>query len=444
MAATVMHDAEQFLEHLQTSGIKLGLENTARLLAALDNPQRDLRVVHVAGTNGKGSVCAMIAAALTQAGYRTGLFSSPHLVTVRERFQIDGRAIDTDTFTSLICELRTKAAALFDETSHSPTYFEFITALALEYFRQAAVDFAVVEVGMGGRLDSTNLVTPLVSVITTIAHDHTGPLGDSMAAIASEKAGIIKPHVPIVCGETGATAVEAIEAVATAQQAPIYRRGHDFDVANVVLPAATGDGPLPRQSCQVSWRDHRAHLEIRLPGQHQAENAATAFATLQVLRQQGIKLPSEAVVTGIGGAKWPGRFDQRPGGIIIDVAHNPAALTRSLQLLEQLYPGRRWLVLFSVMQDKLWPEMLAALAPYLSGVILAPLAYERAVPPEVIRTHLHATQADLEVTIADSMQDGVARLQHHGGGLVIGSVFLAGAVLAIENGQKPITPQDDQ
>ncbi|MDP7739840.1 MAG: folylpolyglutamate synthase/dihydrofolate synthase family protein [Lentisphaeria bacterium] len=439
-----MHDAEQFLEHLQTSGIKLGLENTARLLAALDNPQRDLRVVHVAGTNGKGSVCAMIAAALTQAGYRTGLFSSPHLVTVRERFQIDGRAIDTDTFTSLICELRTKAAALFDETSHSPTYFEFITALALEYFRQAAVDFAVVEVGMGGRLDSTNLVTPLVSVITTIAHDHTGPLGDSMAAIASEKAGIIKPHVPIVCGETGATAVEAIEAVATAQQAPIYRRGHDFDVANVVLPAATGDGPLPRQSCQVSWRDHRAHLEIRLPGQHQAENAATAFATLQVLRQQGIKLPSEAVVTGIGGAKWPGRFDQRPGGIIIDVAHNPAALTRSLQLLEQLYPGRRWLVLFSVMQDKLWPEMLAALAPYLSGVILAPLAYERAVPPEVIRTHLHATQADLEVTIADSMQDGVARLQHHGGGLVIGSVFLAGAVLAIENGQKPITPQDDQ
>ena len=173
----MMHDAEQFLEHLQISGIKLGLENTARLLAALDNPHRGLRIVHVAGTNGKGSVCAMIAAALTQAGYRTGLFSSPHLVSVRERFQIDGCAIDTDTFTSLICELRTRAASLFDETSHSPTYFEFITVLALEYFRRAAVDFAVIEVGMGGRLDSTNLVTPLVSVITTIAHDHTGPLG---------------------------------------------------------------------------------------------------------------------------------------------------------------------------------------------------------------------------------------------------------------------------
>ena len=440
----MMHDAEQFLEHLQTSGIKLGLENTARLLTALDNPHRDLRIVHVAGTNGKGSVCAMIAAALTQAGYRTGLFSSPHLVSVRERFQIDGRAIDTDTFTSLIFELRTKAAALFDKTSHSPTYFEFITVLALEYFRRAAVDFAVIEVGMGGRLDSTNLVTPLVSVITTIAHDHTGPLGASIAAIAGEKAGIIKPHIPIVCGETEATAVEAIEAVAAAQQAPIYRRGHDFDVANVVLPAAADDGPLPRQSCQVTWCDHSAHLEMRLPGQHQAENAATAFATLQVLRQQGIKLPPEAITTGIGGAKWPGRFDQRPGGIIIDAAHNPAALTRSLQLLEQLYPGGRWLVMFSVMQDKLWPEMLAILAPYLSGVILAPLAYERAVPPAEIRTHLHTTQADLEVTIVDSMRDGVALLQHHGAGLVIGSVFLAGAVLALETGQKPITPGDDQ
>jgi dihydrofolate synthase/folylpolyglutamate synthase len=317
----MMHDAEQFLEYLQTSGIKLGLENTARLLAALDNPHRDLRIVHVAGTNGKGSVCAMIAAALTQAGYRTGLFSSPHLVSVRERFQIDGCVIATDTFTSLICELRTRAAALFDETSHSPTYFEFITALAFEYFRQSAVDFAVIEVGMGGRLDSTNLVTPIVSVITTIAHDHTGALGDSIAAIAGEKAGIIKPHVPIVCGETAATAVEVIKAVAAAKQAPIYRRGHDFDVANVVLPAAAGDGPLPPQSCQVTWRDHSVQLEMRLPGRHQAENAATAFATLQVLRQQGIKLSADAVTAGIGGAKWPGRFDQRPGGIIIDVAH---------------------------------------------------------------------------------------------------------------------------
>jgi dihydrofolate synthase/folylpolyglutamate synthase len=440
----MMHDAEQFLEYLQTSGIKLGLENTARLLAALDNPHRDLRIVHVAGTNGKGSVCAMIAAALTQAGYRTGLFSSPHLVSVRERFQIDGCVIATDTFTSLICELRTRAAALFDETSHSPTYFEFITALAFEYFRQSAVDFAVIEVGMGGRLDSTNLVTPIVSVITTIAHDHTGALGDSIAAIAGEKAGIIKPYVPIVCGETAATAVEVIKAVAAAEQAPIYRRGHDFDVANVVLPAAAGDGPLPPQSCQVTWRDHSVQLEMRLPGRHQAENAATAFATLQVLRQQGIKLSADAVTAGIGGAKWPGRFDQRPGGIIIDVAHNPAALTRSLQLLEQLYPGGRWLVLFSVMQDKLWPEMLAALEPYLSGVILAPLAYERAVPPAVIRTHLHATQAELEVTIVESVRDGVDRLRQHGAGLVLGSVFLAGAVLRLETGQKPITSGDDQ
>jgi len=373
---------------------------------------------------------------LTASGLRTGLFSSPHLVSVRERFQIDGEAIEEPAFVGVVNHIRARAADLFDEsTEYTPTYFEFVTAVAFEYFRQEAVDVAVVEVGMGGRLDSTNVVTPLVSVITSIGFDHTGPLGDSLREIAGEKAGIIKPGIPVVCGETEIEATSAIVAAAAACESPITRCGVDFSVKSTNSATDTAR----QQSC-IEWRGSEFRLATRLLGRHQAANCATAFAALQILSDQGLSVDSAAAARGIEEAIWPGRFDRTSDGVIVDVAHNVSALSETLILLETYCHSGRQNLLFAVMQDKPWQEMLAAIVPRLETLTLVPINNDRAVPPDVIRQYVATMWPALGVDVVETVAAGLQLLRERGRGLVLGSAFLAGDVLAVYSGGAPVTP----
>lgn len=428
-AITTYADALRFHDELTRSGMKLGLDNTYRLLAAVGDPHRQLRCIHVAGTNGKGSVCALLTGALVAAGLRTGLTISPHLANVRERFQVDGVAISEAEFTALTAEMVERAAALFaPERGHTPTYFEFATVLAFLYFVRRQVDVAVVEVGLGGRLDSTNVITPLVSVITTIDLDHMHFLGDTRAAIAGEKAGIIKPGVPVVCGEADAEPLGPITAVAAAQHAPLHRVGVDFagvDCADV----SRSDAFLQRNT--VRWQGTTRTCTTRLLGRHQLNNLAVAHATLHVAAAQGLPLDLERAAAGFSTVVWPGRLQLMPDGVVIDGSHNAAGMRPTAQTLQARYPGRRYTVLFGALQGKTWQGMLDALAPIVDRIHLVRVPNDRAEDPVVERAYLEQHWPGLYASTVPTPRAGLALLRASGCGLVTGSLYLAGDILGI-------------
>ena len=411
-----------------TKGIKLGLENTERLLAALGHPHRGLRCLHVAGTNGKGSICALLASTLTAAGYRTGLNTSPHLVNVRERVRVDGVSIPVPDFCECVAELQDAIRRIQQEQPEfAATHFEFVTVLALLYFAKVKTDFAVIEVGMGGRLDSTNVITPLVSVICTIDFDHTRALGTTLSAIAGEKAGIIKPGVPVICGDRQPEVVERVSAVAAERGAPLWRLGVDFDALGY-QPA--GVFPHLRQQQHLRWRTRRFSLETRLLGGHQNTNAAIAAASLGGLRETGVPLPDTALADGFARAVWPARLQILPDGLLLDGAHNAGGMAALRQALAEFFPGRRWTVMFGVMQDKAWRAMLDNVAAFARQVYVVPVKNARAAPPEVLLDYARKRWPGLRIAACDDVASGMQRLRQEGAGLVAGSLYLAGEVLA--------------
>lgn len=333
----------------RTTQIKFGLAATRALLVALGDPQDSFPSIHVAGTNGKGSVSTLIAAALRQAGFRVGLYTSPHLISFRERIQVDGVPISEAAVTAWTSCLQPAIAA------NDATFFEATTAMAFAHFAAREIDIAVVEVGLGGRLDSTNVITPLVSVVTHIALDHQKYLGETVAEIAREKAGIAKPGVPFVIGEADAGLAEllvrAAEEVAEVNGAP--------PVA-VAVPAG------------VEWIGR-----LGLVGAHQRRNAAVAEAALSQLPIQ-LRPSCDAIAAAFAGARVPGRFDRR-GKWLFDVAHNPDSMGALTAALAEVKPSRPIHALVSILGDKDWPEMLVALDPAIDAgfLTIAPSADTR-------------------------------------------------------------------
>lgn len=382
--------ALDWLNGAQFTGIKLGLENTRHLLAALGNPENRLRFIHVAGTNGKGSVCAMLDSCLRAAGYKTGLFTSPHLIDFQERIRLDGIMISPKETAAGLSRLRDATA----DWDHKPTFFELSTVLALDHFERAGCEIVVLETGMGGRLDSTNVVTPLVSVITPIAMDHMLWLGDNIAKIASEKAGIIKPGIPVV----------------SSRQEPAAER--------VLRERALETGSL------VRFIEEPIYASVALAGEHQLFNAAVAVAALDA---SGLKCEREAVARGLASVEWPARFQRVGERIVIDGAHNEHSAAALVSTWWKVFGNQRASIVFGALRDKDYACMIHAIEEIGQRFLFVPVNNERAERPAALQAVANIPSGEFE-----NLQDALANaLADRFPVLVTGSLFLSGEALRL-------------
>lgn len=428
----------------------LKLERMAALLAKLGDPHAPLKIVHVTGTKGKGSVAAMVDSVLRAAGFRTGLFTSPHLTHVEERIRINGEPIAKPAVAALMTEIAPAVTAVEAETGAALSFFELGTALGFLHFAREKVDAAVVEVGLGGRFDSTNVCSPVVSVITSIGLDHTQQLGTTEDAIAFQKAGIIKPGIPVVSGVAAPGPRDVIEGVAKEVGAPVDRLGREFRYTatpGLVMPTekdavgvrvagepATGLGSRPARVTVHTDRRRWPEMELNLLGPHQAANAAVAVAVVERLQDAGFTIPPDAVAAGLKTVHWPARVEvlgSRPT-VVLDCAHNLPSVDSLLATLEESVPnmgGRR--LVFAVSNDKPWVDMLRALARYFPAYYLTTYgANPRCVPPADLATTVRKIVRDADVKLFDSAPAAWAAAKTDAGPddliCVTGSVFLAG------------------
>lgn len=438
-------NAIEYLFGLEFHGHKFGLDNIRALTDELGRPQETFRALHVAGTNGKGSVCAMAAAALRAAGHRTGCYTSPHLVDLEERFQVDGRALPRAQVEAAVEEVRLAADRLLTagRLRALPTFFEVATAAAFELFRRAGVRVAVLEVGLGGRLDATNIVSPPVGVITNIDLEHQQYLGHTLGEIAFEKAGIVKPGMRIVSGAWQDEARAVIHDVCHTRGASL------IEVSEGMTTAATFVDGRVRVTCQTPVRAYPACV-LGLRGRHQLANAIVAVRALEAFDAAGVPVPPVAVVAGLEGAVWPGRLDliEWPGGcrVLLDAAHNPAGARTLAAYLVEVHPEGLPLVIGAV-RDKDHEAMLHALLPHARCVVVTepstPRAATAADLADVVRRVARsvASPASTPLRVVEEPDPGraIERAASEGPTVcVAGSIFLVGAVLALarEHGQR--------
>jgi len=369
--SSAYQEALAWLYGTQRFGIKLGLENIQRLLRALDVPAKEQRIIHVAGTNGKGSVCAMIDAICRAQGYRTGLFTSPHLVTYRERIRVDGEMITGEK----VAEGLTTIRRLISDWEPHPTFFEITTALALIHFKECGCDVIALETGLGGRFDATNSVQPVVSVITPIGYDHQSWLGNTLEEIAGEKAGIIKAHIPVVSAEQEPAAEKVIRARAAQCEAPLR-------IVNELY----------------------TKTPLALAGAHQKQNASLAIAAL---RSGGIAVQEQAIARGMACVEWPARFQRWDERIIIDGAHNPAGAKILAQTWREIFGRQNATLILAVLNDKDVPGICEALAPISTSVIFPRIRSERALSPEELSRTFSAITPSLHYSITASIGDAL-------------------------------------
>ncbi len=377
----------------ETLALKLGLESIRLLCRSLGDPQHDFAAVHIAGTNGKGSTAAMIEAIARGAGLRVGLYTSPHLVEITERICINGQPISPEDFARLATEVRASGERLVasGELPALPTFFEQVTAIAFLYFAERQVELAVLEVGLGGRLDATNICRPLVTAITPVALDHQRYLGDTLAAIAREKAGIIKATVPVVVAPQAAEAMAVIAGRCAERRAPCIVVADDATALEIISREDNQAPHLPELLraglYRFRYRTSRALYEVQLNlrGRHQVTNACTAIHIAEQLGERGLGISTEAIIEGLGRVQWPGRLelvtDQRP--LLLDGAHNPAGARALRDFLDEHYRIPITL-LFGSMADKAIAEVAAILFPAARTVVVTSIADTRAASSAAI------------------------------------------------------------
>ncbi len=405
------------LFRLRRFGIKLGLDVIEHILDGLGQPHRQYRCIHVAGTNGKGSVAATLSALLTAAGYKTGLYTSPHLVRFNERIAIDGRPVEDDEVIAAYEAIRSLPPAM-----REPTFFEFATAMAFYTFARRKVDWAVIETGMGGRMDATNIILPKVAVITNISLEHRSYLGPNLAAIAREKAGIIKTKVPVVTGVKQPAALASIRETAERRHAPLLRLGTDFRIRrNSASDSFDFIGQRHR------WRD----LKPALAGPHQFTNAALALAACQVLEDEAPRLNDPDVIAdGLRQTRWPGRLEivRQDPQIILDGAHNLAAARNLARYLANQPQDRPLTLVVGILDDKPYRAMLKALLPCFQKVICTRPRIERALPPERLAEAARGSIASIMIrpTVAEAVQTAIATAGAGETICVAGSLYVVG------------------
>jgi dihydrofolate synthase/folylpolyglutamate synthase len=361
-------------ERLSRSAVVFDLARIEALLARAGNPHLAAKSVHVAGTKGKGSTSAMIASVLTASGYRTGLYTSPHLHTIRERVKVDGASISEGDFAALVAELRPHVEAINNQSSPEElTTFEVLTALAFSLFQKEGLDFQVLETGLGGRLDATNVVLPQVCVITSISLDHTEVLGDTIARIAAEKAGIIKPGTKVVCAPQDSEALEVVEQACRKRGATLIKVGRDITWRKL---AGSDSG----QSFELHGTKGAYRLATPLLGDHQLENAAVAVGALEVLADQGISIPSDGMAAGLAQVDWPGRLQvlQRSPLVVVDGAHNAYSVRKLKEALQGCFDFDGAILIVGASRDKNVSGIVAELAQTSASVIVTRSAHPRA------------------------------------------------------------------
>ena len=347
----------EYLESLGQFGIRLGMDRIQQLLFVLGHPENQIKTVHVAGTNGKGSVTTMISTILMEAGLRVGKFTSPHLVRYNERIQINEKEIPDDEFAEILTRVRDFAENLVQKGAcEQPTQFEILTAAAFHYFALRQVDYAVIEVGLGGLWDSTNLIKPLVSVITNIALDHTKVLGSTIEEIALQKAGIIKEKIPVVTGAEG-NALGPIRVMSAMKQAPLYEYGYSFKGTETV---SSIDG---QKFTLQAGKNYESEYKIQLPGEHQIVNASLAIVAAKIVSKQDPRITEEHLHMGAAHTKWPGRLEKIASApdVILDGAHNPNGAEALRKALDKYYPSEKRYFVFGMMADKSVDEVIKIL-----------------------------------------------------------------------------------
>jgi dihydrofolate synthase/folylpolyglutamate synthase len=398
------------------AGAKFGIERMQKLLGALGNPERPQRFIHVAGTNGKGSTCAMIASALQFAGLQTGLYTSPHLATPTERIQIDGRPISESRFVEIFEIVHRRAEAMLDagELDAHPSYFETVTAMAFLAF-QDQTDVVVLEVGLGGRLDATNVVSPLLCVITPVDYDHEVFLGKTLISIASEKAGILKPGVPVVVGRQHPAAEQVILARAAELGCKIIS-AEDHKI---------GDIALSPYGSKFTFNGNR--FDCPLPGRHQTDNALNA-----ILACQELSIPMSAIAAGLARTRWPGRleFVSRHPDFVLDGAHNPSGAGALASYIREFHKDHPVWIVYGAMRDKAIDEVTGQLFPLASKLIVTAPNFPRALRPEAILQMTGHPNAIAAATIEEAIE--LAR-QAPGDAAVFftGSLFVVGEARAL-------------
>jgi dihydrofolate synthase/folylpolyglutamate synthase len=409
-------------------GQKFGLEAISRILVELGRPHERYHTAIVAGTNGKGSTCAIFASILAQAGYRTGLFTSPHLVRVNERTRVNGVEVSDADFAAAFTLVADAVERLVNrkDLEKPPSFFEFLTATAFQHFAQAGANFVVLEVGMGGRLDATNVTDPRVALITNIDFDHMEFLGSTLAAIAAEKAGVIKPHRPVISGVDNAEAAAAIRHRAEECEAELLELDKLAQITN--LHARQG-----RYSFDLALGEWRfARLACPLLGKFQVKNTVAAVAGAWRLAAEGFQISRRSILQGLGAATWPGRLEpifSKPL-VLLDGGHNPGAARELAAFIREELSGRRVRLVYASMRDKAIREICSNLFPLAEEVYLTHPEHPRAATPEEILAALDSRPVKLHIEgepvqalekalIASSPNDAV---------LVVGSLFLVGAI----------------
>jgi dihydrofolate synthase/folylpolyglutamate synthase len=423
---------------LPRDAIHYDLRRMEELLVRLDTPHLKAKSVHIAGTKGKGSTAAMIASVLSTSGYKTGLYTSPHLGDIRERIRVDGELILEAEFIDLVAKLKPEVEAVnLKGTYGQLTTFELLTALAFLYFAQQGVTLQVVETGLGGRLDATNVIKPEVCVITSINLDHTDVLGDSLVKIAAEKAGIIKPGGVVVSAPQTDEVAQVIAATCLNCGVRLVKVGDDVTWEELGFDAN-------RQLLRVNGRLASYNLSLPLLGRYQLENAATAVATLEVLAEKGFNISCDSIVTGLGRVSWPGRFQvlgQKPL-MVIDGAHNPASARELKKSLEHYFKGyagnktgnkpfKRATLVFGASSDKDIVGIVRELYPLFDRVIVTRSHHPRAmaIPPIVAEFRRHGLEAQSVRTVPDALSLALAQAQENDFICVTGSLFVVGEAI---------------
>jgi dihydrofolate synthase / folylpolyglutamate synthase len=385
---------------IQASAAKFDLENITMLAERLGRPDRSYPTAHIAGTNGKGSTAAFLEAILRDAGFRTGLNTSPHLERINERIRINGVEISDEAFADVLSRVQaiTEELLASGKLRAHPTYFECVTAMAFESFAQQHVEFGVFEVGLGGRLDSTNILTPVVSIITRIDFDHENFLGHSLREIAGEKAGIIKPAVPVIMGEQRAEARKVIQDRAKELLSPIIDTSEAFRIENESIE--NGHARAKITEVTSGWS---IELAPSLPGRFQLQNALNAAAAVRLLQQRRFLIPNDSIARGVATTVWPGRIEkiQSHPYVYLDGAHNPAAARELAHFVEESLKGKRIFLLYGALRDKAVDEVAGLLFPLAAEVLITAPSTSRAISALQLE-EIAAHYANKSTTIADA------------------------------------------
>lgn len=387
-----------YLYGLESHGIVFGLANIRNILKSLGNPHEKLKTIHIGGTNGKGSTAAMIHAILSRCGYRVGLYTSPHLISFTERIRIDDREITEGEVVRLTEQIR--GAIRKRGIPETFTFFDFTTAMAVLYFVEECVDLAIVEVGLGGRLDSTNVVDPLLAIITNISLEHQDYLGDTLEEVALEKAGIIKKGRGIVTAATQPKVLDLLRRVSLKKRAPLLRVGRDF----------RGRKVGPRRFHYHGRKLNLRNLELNLAGRHQVTNAITALGAIEMIGENGYRIKDEAIYEGLRGVQWSGRLEvvMESPTVLLDGAHNPGAAKSLKDAILEEFTYERLLLVLGIMNDKDYRRIISTLVPLADTTVLCKPRCERAALPQVLLNEV--TRIEKRGRIVEDVREAVQYL----------------------------------